>query len=205
MKLPLYHLGCGLTPVGELTVAEATELARIILEDEAVRVCKPKNSRDGEALYVGQHISYVKLPKYLRGSDRTERVYAAVKLFMRALLLQTTACKEVAKILGPKLGNSRRGRPVKDSRCRPQRKDEIVRSIYNSFEKRNPWPPPEESAAFVDSRAEFWFGYAMTIRATRKGSRESSPSGWKPAPCAQFLSPDGGVQIVPFPTESLPE
>lgn len=119
--LPFFLLGCGLTPVPELSVADARELARIILEDKAVKNDKPK----GSALpaYSGKHISYTGLVKRFRGSDKAERVYASVRIFMRARLFQSDACREVAKILGSTLGNSKRGRPAKNPRHRKQ-KDE---------------------------------------------------------------------------------
>lgn len=180
--LPVFQVGYSLTPVPRLAAADARELARIVLDDVAGRVRKPKNSRDGDALYVGKHIAYVKLAKHLRGSDAVERVYAAVNFFMRATLSLTKACKEVAKILGPKLGNSKRGRPVKGSPRRPRQLHEIVRSKYNSFVKRNPFPGSEDSAYFRDSRVEFWYSHAWRIRECRNGvARATSPPYWRPA------------------------
>lgn len=194
-------LGCGLTPVPELRAEDARELAGIILEDEAVKQDRPK----GSALprYIGKHIAYTGLGKWLRGSDKAERVYASVKLLMRARLLESTACREVAKILGHKLGNSKRGRPANGGHRRRQR-HEVVRSMYNSFARRNPWPPSEDSASFEDSRAEFWYQYAVIIRESRKGRLTTSPPGWKSAPAVWKKEPDGGISIVPFPQEVDP-
>ncbi len=199
--LPFFLFGCGLTPVPELSDADARELARIILEDVAVKNDTPKGRT--VPAYSGKHISYTRLGKRFRGSDKAERVYASVKIFMRARLLQCDACREVAKILGFRLGNSKRGRPAKNPRHRKQ-KHEIVRSMYNSFARRNPWPPPENSATFVDSRAEFWYHYATTIRAWRNGSLVICPREWKPAATASIQTPDGQVWTVPFPQETLP-
>lgn len=199
--LPFFMLGCGLTLVPELSSEDARELAGIILEDKAVK--KHRAKRSALPRYVGKHIAYTGLGKWLRGSDKVDRVYASVKLFMRARLLESDACREVAKILRPRLGKSKRGRPAKKRHRRRQR-HEIVRSICNSFARRNQWPPSEDSASFVDSRAEFWYQYAVIIREWRKGRLITSPPDWKPAPAAWKKDADGGISIVPFPQEAAP-
>jgi len=199
--LPFFLLGCGLTPVPELSAADARQLARIILEDEAVKNDRPKGST--LPAYAGKYITYTSLGKRLRGSDKVERMYASVRIFMRAQLFESDACREVAKILGSRLGNSKRGRPAKNPHHR-KKKHEIVRSMYNSFARHNPWPPSENSATFVDSRAEFWYQYATIIRDWRNGILAICPPEWKPAATASIQAPDGQVWTVPFPQETLP-
>ena len=142
--------------------------------------------------------------KYLRGSNRVERVYAAVKLLMRARLSQAKACKVVAKILGPRLGDTKRGRPPKSGRRRMGQEHETVRAIYNSFDKRNPTPPSQTSAEFVDARTECWFLVASGILAWRRGRAEILPDCWRPCATAQVRRPDGWVYLLPFRSESLP-
>jgi len=200
--LPVFMLGCELTPVPELGIDEARELVRIILEDTAIRNEKQKWSKRGTS-YVGKHIVYPHLPKRFRGSDKSERVYASVRIFMRVRLPESDACREVAKILGSKLGSSKRGRPAKNLH-HARKRHEIVRSMYNSFARRNPWPPSQESATFTDSRAEFWFQYAAIIREWKKGRLVICPPGWKPSPTAQIQAPDGQEWAVPFPQETPP-
>jgi hypothetical protein len=177
---PLFFvLGRGLTPVPRLCVGEARELAQIILEDESHRIGDHKGVPFREATYAGKHIFYRKLPKWLRGSDRVARIRSAVKIMMLAGFSQARACREIA-IFDSKLGKSKRGRPVKSSQ-RTRQKHEIVRSLYNSFERRNPLRPSEDSADFVDAQTEFWFHYAATILAIRKRSKPGFlwPHGWQ--------------------------
>jgi hypothetical protein len=217
---PTFLLGCGLTPVRELNLKRARELAEVILDDHATKIDSRKSEHRGlpfkEARYLGKHIAYAKLGSHLRGSDRAERIYATVKIFMRASLLQAEACKAVATILGAKLGNSKRGRPVKSRH--PKQKHEIVRAIYNGYERRNPFPPSQDSADFIDSRAEFWFVYAVAVHAWRNGPwppprtesacREALPGTlpqeWKPCAETTAATEDGRVWRVPFPREALP-
>lgn len=170
--IPGFLLGREKTLVPRLSFKDAEELIQILF-DETVR-------RQG-GVYRGKHIAYISLPKHLRGSDRSERLYAAVKLLMYAGLTEAQACRTIAEKLGPRLGNSKRGRPVEKPSRHRRSKAETVRALFHSFESRNPWRPSEDSANFVDVCVEKWFSYAWYIGASRRGMYApwNSPPGWK--------------------------
>lgn len=87
----------------------------------------------------GRHVSYgVKTQRH--GSDRSERIYVAVKALQGAGYGNYQACCEVTGRMEAKLGTSRRGRPRRIPRTRELAdKVETVRSLYNRFKLRHRW------------------------------------------------------------------
>lgn len=185
-----FLLGAGKTPVPILSPEEAKALVEYILRDEARSLGRskvgpypsdrpPGNHQEVELQVraAGAHIRYHTLPKWWRGSDRVERIYASVTILMRGSLSQTEACRYVANLLGSKLGTSKRGRP-RGSKNRGHTW-QTVRSNFNSFCRRNPFKN-EDSAEFVDSTTEKWFQYALALAYWElSGELLLVPSGWR--------------------------
>lgn len=68
-------------------------------------------SKHQEAPLLAEHISRKILPKYLRGSDLSERVYASAQVLERAGYTQKEAIPIIADRVQTHLGKSKRGRP----------------------------------------------------------------------------------------------
>jgi hypothetical protein len=188
---PSFILGIGKTPVPQLSVEQCKIIVAYILRDEAISLGRERqrtihpNGRE-EVLSVravGTNIRYHgMLPKWCRGSDRVERIYASVRLLMRAGLSQVEACRRVAASLHRRLGTSKRGRPRHHAEGgRDYRQPwHSVRSLFNSFSRRNPFAN-ENSADFVDAITEKWFQYGLALAYWEQtGEFLVAPNGWVP-------------------------
>jgi hypothetical protein len=84
----------------------------------------------------GRHVTWSG-KSYLRGSDRSERIYVSVRALEYAGESNQQACRVVAPWWALELGKSQRGRPKRHQRT-PDLLDtvETVRSVYNSFKAR---------------------------------------------------------------------
>lgn len=174
--IPVLNLGLGLTPLPRLTTDQAIALVAVILRDVATRPRAP--GRHQKMPLKGRFISYAH-GKGFRGSDRSERIFASVRLLKHAGLTERKACCAIAKILGSHLGSSKRGRPQKSPR-EPNLivKAEVVRSIYNSTEERI---LKTTSAQFARGLVEKWFSYAIEIKEWEAGLGPRLPSAWRPS------------------------
>jgi hypothetical protein len=179
--LPGFVLGVGKTPVPQLPVEDCKIIVGYILSDEA------KSQGKGKPV-VGAHISYQGRRTWWRGSDRVERVYASVRLLMYAGVSQAQACRYVAKLLAPKLGGSKRGRPRSGTQQNAAEPWQTVRSLFNSFSRRNPFPTDEDLAEFVDAITEKWFQYGMVrwhLESGRLAPSNCRPDARWPLPFSQ--------------------
>ena len=87
----------------------------------------------------GRHVTWSG-QSYLRGSDRSERIYVCVRALEYAGESNQQACRFVAPWWTSKLGKSRRGRPRRSARSRDLLDTvETIRSLYNKFKSRQPW------------------------------------------------------------------
>lgn len=112
---------------------DAEDCARWILSEVATRTA----SKHQKAPLVAVHISRQPLPKYLRGSDLSERLYASTKILKRAGYTEKEALPIVAERAQKYLGTSNRGRRS----SRELKRDlmstlQTVRSMVNAFAKR---------------------------------------------------------------------
>jgi hypothetical protein len=162
-SIPMFILGQGHTQLPPLTVEQAKAIAQIILCDEAKRTrTAPRGSRPKSPI-AGMFVSYSGKCRWQRGSDRVERIYAAVELLKHSGLTNKQAASEVAELLGTRIGNSKRGRPARGAVIHDLvRRAQIVRSLSNRFKQRHPW---KEALPEHDPVAEKWFGYAVQLAA----------------------------------------
>lgn len=196
--IPCFWLGCGKTPVPQLPVNAAKILVQYILRDVAT-------SQGHGRPAVGRHIKYQRLPGWCRGSDRTERIYACVRILMRAGLSQPHGCRYVASLLGSTLGSSKRGRPRSHADRRASETWQTVRSLFNSFARRNPFSS-EDSAEFRDATSEKWFQYGLALWAWESGNGNGllCPPGWEPSAVMEVMPdrdtnlPDQDRGAMPF-------
>jgi len=94
-------------------------------------------SKHQKAPLVAKHISRQILPKYLRGSDLSERLYASAETLRRAGFAQKEALLIVAQSAQRYLGKSKRGRPsAKTAKRDFMSTVQSVRSMVNAFAKR---------------------------------------------------------------------
>jgi hypothetical protein len=151
----------GQTRLPLLTPDQAKALARIILCDEARRPGAPARGGHPKSAIVGKFVSYSGKCRWRRGSDLVERIYAAAELLKRSALSDKEATSEVADLLGPRIGRSKRGRPPQDTVCDDlQRRAQIVRSLCNHFRKRHPW---NEALPQHDPVVERWFANGVSL------------------------------------------
>jgi hypothetical protein len=114
----------------------------------------------------GPYISIQGQTTYLRGTDRSERVYVCVRSLELAGESNYEACRIVARYLDSRLGNSSRGRPRESSRDRDfLDKVETVRSLFNAFKRRHPFKAQLPERDFL---LEKWWG--MFIHALSAGA-----------------------------------
>jgi hypothetical protein len=159
----MFILGQGQTSLPQITVAQAKALAEITLCDEPRRSNSSARGGHPKSPIAGQFVSYSGECSWRRGSDRVERIYAAVELLKHSGLTDKEAASEIAEILGTRIGNSKRGRPARATV--PQdlvRRAAIVRSLYNHFKKRHPW---KEALPEHDPIVEKWFAGAVQLAA----------------------------------------
>jgi hypothetical protein len=112
---------------------EAQDFVHWVLSEVATR----PPSKHQKAPLVTMHISRQTLPKYLRGSDLSERLYVSVEALKRAGYPQKEALVTVTELAQKLLVKSKRGRPS----SRPAKRDfmstvQSVRSRVNAFAKR---------------------------------------------------------------------
>ncbi len=159
--IPVFILGQGYTSLPSLTVEQAVALAQIILCDEARRSGSVVRGGHPKTPIAGMFVSYSGTSSWRRGTDRVERIYAAVELLKHSGMTDKEATSEVAELLGTRIGNSKRGRPPKDGVPRDLvRSSQIVRSLCNRFKERHPW---KDALQKYDPIVEKWFGYAVWL------------------------------------------
>lgn len=161
LRIPVFRLGEGQTSLPSFDREQARALAYVILMDEAKRPTpSPRGGHPKEPMK-GEFVSYAGKCTWHRSSDRVERIYAAVELLKHAGASEKEACLEVAEQLGPRIGNSNRGRPPKG--LVPQdilRGAEIVRKLSYNFRARHPW---KEKLPDHDPIVEKWYAHALGI------------------------------------------
>jgi hypothetical protein len=162
-SIPVFILGQGHTSLPLLNPNQGKALAQIILCDEARRTTKTPRGGHPNSPIAGMFVSYSGECSWRRGSDRVERIYAAVELLKNSGLTDKEAVLQVADLLGTGVGNSKRGRPSRqDVPDDLVRRGQIVRSLCNSFKKRHPW---KEALPKHDPVVERWFMYAVQLAA----------------------------------------
>jgi len=157
--IPVFILGEGHTPIPPLSRKEAISLAEVILQQEARR--SVQRGQHSDEPIRGDFICYSSRSTWRRGSDRVERVYAAVELLQRSGLTNKEASLEVAAMLGQRIGNSGRGR----KRRRPLdelHRAETVRALYNDFKNRHPF---KEKLPTHDPIVEKWYSLVLSFSA----------------------------------------
>jgi len=162
-SIPMFILGQGQTSLPLLNPDQGKALAQIILCDEARRTAKTPRGGHPKSPIAGIFVSYSGECSWRRGSDRVERIYAAVELLKNSGLTAKEAVLQAADFLGTGVGNSKRGRPSKqDVPDDLVRRGQIVRSLCNSFKKRHRW---KEALPKHDPVVERWFMYAVQLAA----------------------------------------
>lgn len=181
--IPVFVLGEGKTPLPSLSRDRAIALAQIILADEAKRR-SPRGGHPKDPIR-GKFTVYFGICLWRRGSDFVERVYAAVEILKHGGLTEIEACLEISAILGPRLGNSGRGK----QRRRPKddlHAAEVVRSLYNDFRNRHPW---KEKLPAHDPIVEKWFSIALSISAWTEDVISAKVGLWRKYPVLAELLP----------------
>jgi len=111
---------------------EAAECAKWILSEVTERV----SSKHQKAPFEGKYLARWTVPKHLRGSDRSERLYASFQVLIRAGYRRKEALVIVVENT-KKLPKSRRGRPrLGDTKQDFFSTVESVRSEVNAFARR---------------------------------------------------------------------
>jgi hypothetical protein len=129
-----------------LSREEAQDFVHWVLSEVATR----PPSKHQKAPLVAKHISRQILPKYLRGSDLSERVYASAETLRRAGYAQKEALPIVAQSAQKYLGKSRRGRPsAKTTKRDFMSTVQSVRSMMNAFAKRK---------QYTERAVDWWVG-----------------------------------------------
>ena len=121
----------------DLSRVDAEDCALWILSEVGTRIA----SKHQKGPLVATHMARQPVPKYLRGSDLSERLYASFQVLIRADYTQKEALLMVVENAEKYLGKSRRGRP----RLAETERDfiatmESVRGMMNSFARRTPDP-----------------------------------------------------------------
>ncbi len=136
----------------EFSQEDAADCARWILSDVADRVA----SKHQKAPLFGESMARWAVPKYLRGSDLSERLYASFQVLKRAgyghrdaLLMVTDSAKKF-------LRKSRRGRPrLKETGDDYISTIQSVRSRVNAFARRK---------LYAERASRFWVGQFLWSR-----------------------------------------
>lgn len=129
-----------------LSREDAEDFVRWVLSEVATR----PPSKHQKAPLVAKHISRQILPKYLRGSDLSERVYASAKTLERAGYAQKEALPIVADHAKKFLGTSKRGRRNANATERDLMSTvQSVRSMVNAFAKRK---------QYTERAVDWWVG-----------------------------------------------
>lgn len=124
--------------IPEFTPEERSDFLKWLFSEEEI-AHRSKDRKLAKYGLVGKHVSKQHF-RYLHGSDMTERIYVAVREFERAGFTNRGACRKVAVMLSEVLGRSRRGRPtIHPKGDELSRKIGTVRSVFNTFAKRNLW------------------------------------------------------------------
>jgi hypothetical protein len=116
-----------------LSRVDAEDCALWILSEVGTRIA----SKHQKGPLVATHMARQTVPKYLRGSDLSERLHASFKVLVRAGYTQKEALLIVVEKAKKYLGKSRRGRP----RLAETKRDfiatmESVRGMMNAFARR---------------------------------------------------------------------
>lgn len=116
-----------------LSPGDALDFARLTLSEVATRA----PSKHQKAPFVSSHMARQTEPKYLRGSDLSERLYVSVEVLKHAGHSAKEALVTVADLAKTYLGSSSRGRPRLEA-TRPDVMSvvETVRSMVNAFARR---------------------------------------------------------------------
>ena len=116
-----------------LSREDAQDFADWILSEIATRVA----SKHQKAPIVARHIARRTAPKYVRGSDLSERLHASFEMLKGAGYTHKHALLVVAERAQKYLGKSSRGRPrLGDSRRDFLSTVQSVRSMINAFARR---------------------------------------------------------------------
>lgn len=120
-----------------LSRADAEDFARCTLSEVATRA----PSKHQEAPFVAPHMARHTGPKYLRGSDLSERLFVSSEVLRAAGLTQNEALMTITPLAEKFLGKTKRGRPRAGS-TKPDffSAAESVRSMVNAFAKRKRYP-----------------------------------------------------------------
>jgi len=135
-----------------LSRADARDCAHWILFEVGTRVA----SKHQKFPFLATHMARQTVPKYLRGSDRSERLYASFQVLLRAGHAQKEALVMVAERAKEFLGKSKRGR----RRRGDAKRDFIstmasVRSMVNAFARRT---------RDTEGPVRFWVGQFLWCR-----------------------------------------
>jgi hypothetical protein len=128
------------------------DCAHWILSAVGIRVA----SKHQKTPLLAKHMARQTVPKYLRGSDRSERLYASFQVLLGAGYAHKEALVVVAERAKQFLGKSKRGRP----KCGDAKRDLIstmasVRSMVNAFARR---------ARDSEGAVRFWVGQFLWCR-----------------------------------------
>jgi hypothetical protein len=135
-----------------LSHADAWDCAHWILSEVGTRVA----SKHQKTPLLTKHMARQTVPKYLRGSDRSERLYASFQVLLRAGYARKGALAMVAERAKDFLGKSRRGRPRRGDTERDFISTmESVRSMVNAFARRT---------RDTEGGVRFWVGQFLWCR-----------------------------------------
>ena len=130
----------------KLSHADARDCAQWILSEVGTRVA----SKHQKAPFVAKHMARQTVPKYLRGSDLSERLHTSFEVLKRSGYALKEALAMVAENAKEFLGKSKRGRPrLGDTERDIISTRESVRSMVNAFARRT-----QDTEAVV----RFWVG-----------------------------------------------
>jgi len=136
-----------------LSQRDAEDFARLTLSEIATRT----PSKHQKAPFVSAHMARQTDPKYLRGSDLSERLCVSCEALMRAGYVQKEALAFVTEIAKKFQGRSRRGRPRSGTTKRDfMATMQSVRSMVNAFARRN---------QHLDDIVDRWIGKFLWERA----------------------------------------
>lgn len=135
-----------------LSRADARDCARWILSEVGKRVA----SKHQKAPFVAEHMARQTVPKYLRGSDLSERLGTSFEVLKRSGYGHKEALVVVADRAKSFLGKSKRGRPKRGDAKRDFISTmESVRSVVNAFARRT---------RGTEGAVRFWVGQFFWCR-----------------------------------------
>jgi hypothetical protein len=110
----------------------------------------------------GDFIAYARPSFQMRGTDRSQRIYAGVRVLEITGETNFEGCRRVAEILETRIGKTKRGGRRKGNRP-PDFFDKIatVRSLYNRAKDRHRWP---EKLPTRDEELEIWWRNFLDFR-----------------------------------------